>query len=54
MTIKNLRQALLYLAQHVITSPWPALATVTVLSIALGWPNVIYGFEGIPAGAQHA
>ncbi|ROP42230.1 hypothetical protein [Saccharothrix texasensis] len=37
-----MRQVGLYLAQHLSTSPWPALATITVLSIALGWPNVIY------------
>ena len=37
-----MRQAVSYLAQHLINSPWPALATATVLTIALGWPNVIY------------
>lgn len=42
MWIKNIRQAVSYLAQHLITSPWPAVAAVTVPAIALSWPNVIY------------
>ncbi|MFE2757508.1 hypothetical protein ACFXGA_36460 [Actinosynnema sp. NPDC059335] len=51
----HMGQAALYLAQRMTTSPWCALTVVVVvLLIALGWPNVIYEFEGIPTGAEAA
>lgn len=51
--IIRLYQVASHLAQQVITSPWVALAAVTVLPLALGWPNVIY-MEGIPTDFQPA
>jgi hypothetical protein len=49
--LKKIRQALFHLAQHVNTSPWPALAATAVLTVALCWPNVIY-MDGIPMAVQ--